>query len=297
MLDMGAGEAKADLIKNGSDASFMADVVEESRRRPVIVDFWAPWCGPCRQLTPTLEKAVQAAQGAVALVKINIDENPRIAGQLRVQSIPAVYAFSGGQPVDGFMGALPESQVKAFIQRLTGGAEAASEAEALLAMAAESLALGDVGGAAQAYAEVLQHEPKNVKAIAGLANCYILGGDLDRAREVVEMAPADASDPDLAGVRAKLALAAEGAGETAEYERRLAADPDDHEARLELSKVLAGRGDFEAAVDHLLRIVEKDRAWGDDAARKQLLTVFEAAGAGSEVAKIGRRRLSSLLFS
>jgi putative thioredoxin len=297
MLDMGAGEAKADLIKNGSDASFMADVVEESRHRPVIVDFWAPWCGPCRQLTPTLEKAVQAAEGAVRLVMINIDENPRIAGQLRVQSIPAVYAFANGQPVDGFMGALPESQVKAFIQRLTGGAEAASDAEALLTQAAESLALGDVGGAAQAYAGVLQHEPGNVKAIAGLANCYLLGDDLERAREVAAMAPADATDADLAAVRAKLALAEQGAGETAEYERRLAADPNDHEARLELAKVLAGRGDFEAAVDHLLGIVEKDRAFGDDAARKQLLTVFEAAGPASEAAKSGRRRLSALLFS
>jgi putative thioredoxin len=299
MLDLGAGEAgKAELVKNGSDASFMADVVEESRRRPVIVDFWAPWCGPCRQLTPVIEKAVQAAKGAVTLVKINIDENPRIAGQLRVQSIPAVYAFADGQPVDGFLGALPESQVKAFIDRLTGGGEGGGDdVEALLTAAAEALELGDAGGAAQAYAEILQLDPKNVKAIAGLARVYLLGGDVERAQEVVALAPEGANDPDLAAVVASLSLAQEAAGETAEFERRLAADAEDHEARLELSKILAGRGQLQEAADHLLSIIEKDRAWNDDAARKQLLTVFEAAGPGSEVAKIGRRRLSSLLFA
>ncbi|HTK36055.1 MAG TPA: thioredoxin [Caulobacteraceae bacterium] len=297
----GAGGAGAsDLVANGTDASFMVDVVEESRRRPVIVDFWAPWCGPCRQLTPVLEKTVEAARGAVKLVKVNIDENPRIASQLRVQSIPAVYAFSGGQPVDGFLGALPESQVKAFIDRLAGGEgedEGAADIAALLAMAVESLSLGDAPGAAQAYAQVLQLDPKNLKAIAGLARCYLTGGDVERAAEVVAMAPADAKDVDLDSVRAALALAEQAAGETAQYEKRLAADPNDHEARLELSKILAGRGEMQAAVDHLLSIVEKDRAWGDDAARKQLLTVLEAAGPGSEVAKTGRRRLSSLLFS
>ena len=293
----------ADLVKNGGDASFMADVIEESRKQPVIVDFWAPWCGPCRQLAPALEKAVQAAKGAVKLVKINIDENPRIAGQLRVQSIPAVYAFSGGQPVDGFLGALPESQVKAFVDRLSAGGageeepDEAADAEALLALATESLSLGDVGGAAQAYAQLLQIDPKNLKAIAGLARCYLSGGDAERAREVADMAPADANDPDLASVRAALALAEQAAGETAEFERRLAADADDHAARLELAKILAGRGQMQEAVDHLLTIIGKDRDWNEGEARKQLLTVFEAAGPGSEVAKTGRRRLSSLLFA
>ena len=297
------GPAGGDLVKNGGDASFMADVIEESRKQPVIVDFWAPWCGPCRQLAPALEKAVQAAKGAVKLVKINIDENPRIAGQLRVQSIPAVYAFSGGQPVDGFLGALPESQVKAFVDRLSTGADGeaepdeAADAEALLALATESLGLGDVGGAAQAYAQLLQIDPKNLKAIAGLARCYLSGGDAERAREVVAMAPADANDPDLASVRAALALAEQAAGETAEFERRLAANADDHEARLELAKILAGRGQMQEAVDHLLTIIGKDRDWNEGEARKQLLTVFEAAGPGSEVAKTGRRRLSSLLFA
>ena len=299
----GPGAAKAgDLVRNGTDAGFMAEVVEESRRQPVIVDFWAPWCGPCRQLTPVLEKAVAAAAGKVKLVKINIDENPGVAGQLRVQSIPAVYAFSGGQPVDGFMGALPESQVKAFIDRLTGGEgdEGPSDLDALLALGAEDLAAGDLGGAGQAFAEALQIDPKNVKAIAGLARVYLSGGDAERAGEIAAMAPADSNDAELASVRAALALAEQAAqaeGETADLERRLAADADDHEARLELAKALAGQGRMQEAVDHLLTIIEKDRAWNDDAARKQLLTVFEAAGAGSEVAKSGRRRLSSILFS
>jgi putative thioredoxin len=296
MLGETIGTADEDVIRNGTDAGFMAEVIEESRRRPVIVDFWAPWCGPCRQLTPALEKAVTAAKGAVRLVKINIDDNPRIAGQLRVQSIPAVYAFSNGQPVDGFMGALPESQVKAFVDRLTGVEEGPSDVDALLEIGAEALATGDVGGAGQAYAQVLELDPKNVKAIAGLARCYLASDDVERAKEIAAMAPADATDADIVGVRAALALA-EQAGETAEFERRLAADPNDHEARLELAKALAGRGRLQEAVDQLLAIIEKDRAWNDDAARKQLLTVFEAAGPMSDVAKTGRRRLSSILFS
>jgi putative thioredoxin len=283
-------------IKDATDASFMADVIEASRTQPVIVDFWAPWCGPCRQLTPALEKAVNAAKGAVKLVKVNIDENPRIAGQLRVQSIPTVYAFQNGQPIDGFQGALPESQVKAFIERLSGPAEP-DDLETLLGMAKESLDLGDLGGAAQAYAAVLQAEPDNVKAIAGLARCYLAGAETERAAEIAAMAPADAKDPDLASVRAALALAAEGASETAPLERRLASDPNDHEARFELAKALAAAGKLEAAADQLLILIEKDRAWNDEAARKQLLTVFEAAGPVSEVTKSGRRRLSSILFS
>jgi putative thioredoxin len=283
-------------IKDATDASFMADVIEASRTQPVIVDFWAPWCGPCRQLTPALEKAVNAAKGAVKLVKVNIDENPRIAGQLRVQSIPTVYAFQNGQPIDGFQGALPESQVKAFIERMAGPAEP-DDIETLLGMAKESLDLGDLSGAAQAYAAALQAEPENVKAIAGLARCYLAGGETDRAAELAAMAPADAKDADLASVRAALALAAEGASETAPLEGRLAADPNDHEARFELAKALAAAGQLDAAADHLLILIEKDRTWNDEAARKQLLTVFEAAGPVSDVTKAGRRRLSSILFS
>ncbi len=296
-----ATSSTAGLIKDGTDASFVADVVEASKTTPVIVDFWATWCGPCRQLGPALEKAVTAAKGAVKLVKIDVDKNPQFAGQLRVQSIPAVFAFVDGRPVDGFMGALPDSQVQAFVDKLAaqggGGADAGSPVEDLLALAKESLELGDAGGAAQAFAEILSHEPQNLKAIGGLARVYLAAGDAERAGEVVAMAPADAKDPDLDSVRAALALAAEAPSETAAFEQRLAADPDDHEARFALAKALAGHGRFEAAVDHLLQILAKDRAWNDEAARKQLLTVFEAAGAASDVARQGRRRLSAILFS
>ena len=297
----GAAAAPNDgLVREATDTTFMAEVIEASREGPVIVDFWAPWCGPCKQLGPMLEKAVRAAKGAVKMVKVNIDESPRIAQQLRVQSIPTVFAFDNGQPVDGFQGALPESQVKAFVERLSGPA-GPSDVDQLLAMAKESLDAGDMGGAAQAYAGVLQAEPDNVKAIAGLARCYLAGGDMERAREVAGLAPADAKDPDLASVRAALALAdtaASGASaETQPFEQRLASDANDHEARFELAKLLAGQGRFEPAADHLLTILQTDRMWNEEAARKQLLTVFEAAGPSSEVARSGRRRLSSILFS
>jgi len=289
----------ADLIKEGSDAGFAKDVVEASRTQPVIVDFWATWCGPCKTLGPALERAVTAAKGKVKLVKIDIDKHPAYAGQLRVQSIPTVYAFVDGRPVDGFMGAVPESQIKAFVDKLIqqGGGAAGSEVDALIAMAKESLELGDTGGAAQAFAQVLQAEPDNLAAIGGLAKCYLAGGDAERAAEVAAMAPADAKNADLESVRAALALAQSAPSETRAFEERLARDPADHEARLELAKALAGRGDFQKAADELLTIIEADREWNDQAARKQLLTVFEAAGQASDVARQGRRRLSSILFS
>jgi putative thioredoxin len=288
-----------EFVKDGSDAGFMADVIEASKTTPVIVDFWAPWCGPCRQLGPAIEKAVAAAKGAVKLVKIDIDKNPVYAGQLRVQSIPAVFAFSGGQPVDGFMGAIPPSEVQAFVDRLAGqgGAGAAGEIDALLAMAKESLDLGDAGGAAQAYAQVLQADPGNLKAIGGLARTYLNGGDAEHAAEIASLAPPEAKDPDLDSVRAALALAEEAPTETTAFEKRLAADADDHEARFEVSRALAAQGRWDVAADHLLTIIERDRTWNDEAARKQLLVIFEAAGPGADVTRSGRRRLSSILFS
>ena len=293
-----AGKPAGDIIKDATDASFIADVVDASRDTPVIVDFWATWCGPCRQLGPALEKAVTAAKGKVKLVKVDIDANPAYAGQLRVQSIPAVFAFVDGKPVDGFMGALPESEVRAFVDKLAKmGAGGPSPIDEALELARESLELGDMGGAAQAYAQVLQADPQNPKALGGLAKVYMASGDAERAGEVVAMAAPDAKDPDLDSVRAALALAAEAPSDSAAFEARLAKDPDDHEARFELAKALAGRHKLEAAADQLLTIVEKDRAWNDEAARKQLLTVFEAAGHMSEIARNGRRRLSAILFS
>jgi len=300
MTLIGEAAAPGELIKEGTDAGFAKDVIDASRETPVIVDFWATWCGPCKTLGPALEKAVLAAKGAVKLVKIDIDKNPVFAGQLRVQSIPTVYAFVDGRPVDGFQGAIPESQVKAFIDRLAqaaGGSAGGSEIDALVAMGKESMELGDIGGAAQAFAQALQAEPDNVAAIGGLAKAYLAGGDAERAGEIAAMAPGDAKNPDLESVRAALALAKDAPSETHEFEQRLAKDAGDHDARLELAKALAGRGDFAEAVDHLLKIIEADREWNDQAARKQLLTVFEAAGPASDVARQGRRRLSSILFS
>ena len=285
-----------DVIKEGSDAGFVADVIEASRVQPVIVDFWATWCGPCKQLGPALEKAVKATNGAVKLVKIDIDKNPVYAGQLRVQSIPTVYAFDGGKPVDGFTGALPESQVKAFVDKLVK-APAVSELDALIAEGREALEAGDTGGAAQSFAEALALAPDNLDAIGGLARCYLAGGDTERAAEVAAMAPEGAKNADLESVRATLALARAAPADTAGAERRLAANADDHAARAELAAALAAKGKLAEAADQLLDLIARDRDWNEGAARTQLLTVFEAAGQTSEITRQGRRRLSSILFS
>ncbi len=303
-MTMIGADASPNVVKDGTDAGFMADVIEESRAQPVIVDFWAPWCGPCKTLAPALEKAVKAAKGKVKLVKINIDENPAVAGQLGVRSIPAVFAFDRGRPVDGFMGAVPESQLRMFVDKLAnaGGAGEAGDddLQAALTEAATALKEGDVGGAAQIYAAVLQADPENVKAIAGLARCYLLAGEPAQAADTLALAPADkAKDPDIVSVRAAIELTATAkpVGGHAALEGKLAANPDDHAARFELANALAAGGDLEGAVTHLLAIIEKDRTWNEDAARTQLLKVFEAAGLGSELSKSGRRRLSALLFS
>jgi putative thioredoxin len=276
----------------------MTDVIEASKSQPVLVDFWATWCGPCRTLTPMIEKAVRAAGGAVKLVKIDVDKNPAYAGQLRVQSIPTVYAFVNGQPVDGFQGAVPDSQLKAFIDKLTGGTSANADIEQLMSLGEESLMLNDLGGAAQAFAQVLTLEPAHEQAIAGMARVYLADGDVDQARQTIAMAPQDSRDTTVQSVRAQLALlSAAPQGADDELLSRVAADPADHQARYDLSLAQAASGDLKAAVDSLLTIVTADREWNEQAARKQLLVVFEAAGATSDVARDGRRRLSSILFA
>ncbi|MDE1172384.1 MAG: thioredoxin [Parvibaculaceae bacterium] len=287
------------LIRDVTTQSFAQDVLDASMQVPVIVDFWAPWCGPCKQLTPVLERVVTAARGAVRLAKMNIDDYPEVASQLRVQSIPAVFAFKNGQPVDGFMGALPESQVRAFVERLTGGL-GPSPAEELIEAGDVALEEGALGEAAQLFAQAVQEEPGHPGAVAGLARCYLLGGDFDRARQTLGLVRPDGrNDPGITAVEAQLALAEKsaGLGDLEEFTTRIEKDPKDHEARFNLALALNARGDKEAAVSTLLASVEIDRNWNDQAARKQLVEFFDAYGPRDEVTLSGRRRLSSILFS
>jgi putative thioredoxin len=288
-----------DLIKDSNTRSFVADVLEASRAVPVLVDFWAPWCGPCKQLTPVLEKVVREARGAVKLVKINIDENQDIARQMRIQSIPAVFAFRNGQPVDGFMGALPESEVRRFIQRLAGDM-GPSPIDELMGLAEEAAEQGDLGAAAQAYAQILQEEPQHAGALAGLAKCYLMSGDLARAEQTLALVPPDqANNETVASVRAALTLhaQAEKAGDLGPLRAKAAADPKDFEAQLALAAALPAAGHAEEAIDILLAAIKADRNWNEGAARKQLLTLFEALGSGDPMVAQGRRRLSAILFS
>jgi putative thioredoxin len=294
-----AGLEASSAVKDATTQSFMTDVIEESKNQPVLVDFWAPWCGPCKQLTPILEKAVKAAKGKVKLVKMDIDKHPDIPGQMGIQSIPAVIAFYNGQPVDGFMGALPESQVTEFLQRLTKGKVAPEERD-LLKEAEAALAEGDAAGAAGLYGELIQQDAANVTALAGLARSYLHVGDLDKAKQTLDLVPeAKRNEAAVAAARAALEVAeqAKKVGPIDELERKVAADPLDHQARFDLATALNAAGKRADAATHLLVIVKRDRKWNDDGARKQLVQFFEAWGPTDEATVSGRRRLSSILFS
>jgi len=287
------------FVRDTTTQTFVKDVIEESKRQPVIVDFWAPWCGPCKQLTPVLEKAVKAAKGKVKLVKMNIDEHPAIPGQMGIQSIPAVIAFVNGQPADGFMGALPESQVVAFLERLTKD-RIGGEAKDLLKAADAALAEGDSAGAADLYAQLLAEDNTNVHALAGLARCYVETGALDQARQTLDMVPeAKHNDAPVAAARAALDLAeqAKTLGPITELEQKVAANPLDHQARFDLALALNGKGRRMEALEQLISIVKRDRKWNDDGARKQLVQFFDAWGATDEATVEGRKRLSLILFA
>jgi putative thioredoxin len=295
--------APVDVIKDGTDRTFMADVIEASKTVPVVVDFWAPWCGPCKQLGPVIEKVVKAARGAVKLVKINTDENPSVAGQLRVQSIPAVYAFFQGRPVDAFVGAQPESQIKQWIDRLVqmaGSPPGADDLEAALAEARQILEAGDPETASEIYRQILEVEPANPVAFAGLARCLMAANRVDDAKAFLDQAPKEiAAHAEIVSVRASLDLLGQTAqvGAVGELAQRLARDPDDHEARFDLAMAHFAAGRREAAVDELLDLVKRDRDWNEQAARKQLVKLFEAFGPTDKLTIQARRRLSSLLFS
>jgi putative thioredoxin len=303
MVEQGSGlapQTAADLIKETTTQTFVKDVIEESKRQPVLIDFWAPWCGPCRQLTPILEKAVRAAKGKVKLVKMNIDDHPSIPGQMGIQSIPAVIAFVNGQPADGFMGAVPESQVTAFINKLTAGMPGEPNIAEILKEAEAVLAEGDPATAAQIYAEVLAAEPTNVAALAGLAKCYMATGAIDQAKQTLaRVSESKRNDPAVKAVQASLDLAeqAEALGPMSELEQKVAANPLDHQARFDLATALNASGQRSEATQQLLEIVKRDRKWNEDGARKQLVQFFDAWGSGDEATVEGRKRLSTILFS
>jgi len=291
--------APVDLIKETTTQAFVKDVIEESKHQPVLIDFWAPWCGPCKQLTPILEKVVKAAKGKVKLVKMNIDEHPAIPGQMGIQSIPAVVAFVNGQPADGFLGALPENQVLAFIERLTKG-KVGDEEKDQLKVAEAALAANDFAGAAELFAQVLAQDSTNIAALAGLSCCYVGTGALDKAKQTLAMVPeAKHGDAAVAAARAAIELAeqSKSLGPISELEQKVAANPADHQARFDLALALNAKGKRADALNYLIEIVKRDRKWNEDGARKQLVQLFDAWGPADEATVDGRKRLSSILFA
>lgn len=303
---IGANEAATgSLVKDATIESFEADVIKESMVRPVIVDFWADWCGPCKQLAPVLEKAVSDAKGSVSLVKVDIDKNQMLASQLRIQSIPTVYAFHQGRPIDGFQGALPESEIKAFVDRVMAAAgeppsEGADPVEDYISAGEAAFEESDFAAAAQLFGQVAQADPTNVKALAGLARCYVALQDIEQAKQVLETIPAEQQeDAALQSVKAAIVLAESNpnSGDLEDIEAKVAVEPENLDARFELAGALLAAGSMENAIDQLLTIIEKDRDWNEEAARKKLLTVFDALGAVNPLTLRARRRLSSILFS
>jgi len=304
-MELGSATPKAaDLVKDTTTANFMKDVIEESRTSLVLVDFWANWCGPCKQLAPLLEKVVKSYGGKVRLVKLDTDAHPSIAAQLRVQSLPTVYAFRDGRPLDGFVGVQPESMLRQFVDRLLGDdaglADAGPSLDDILAAAAEALVAGDLQSAAEAYSAVLQEDQTNVEALAGVARCYLASGDVERAQQMLSLVPPDKeSTASVKAVKAAIDLLAKAAGasETAELEAKIERDPADHQARYDLAVALAASGNKSEALEHLLTIVRRDRKWNEEAARKQLVQLFEVWGPNDEFTVDGRKQLSSILFA
>jgi putative thioredoxin len=305
MMDLGLSPATdtADLIKDSTEATFMADVIDASQSVPVIVDFWAPWCGPCKTLGPLLEQAVKAAKGAVKMVKVNVDEAQMLAGQLQIQSIPTVYAFYKGQPVDGFQGALPGSELQAFIDRVikaTGGETQGDQLDDAVAAAEEMLTEGAAVDAAQTFAAILGEDPNHAGAYGGLVRAHIAMGDLDQAEAILNGAPAEIStsaEIEAAHAQLKLAHQAQNAGPLAELQAAVEADPDDHQARFDLAQAQYAHGDGEGAVANLLELFRRDREWNDGAARAELFTIFDALKPNDPIVLNGRRKLSSMIFA
>ncbi|QIE46394.1 co-chaperone YbbN [Pseudohalocynthiibacter aestuariivivens] len=304
MIELGGQTPANDLIKDVSEAEFMAEVVEMSQTVPVIVDFWAPWCGPCKTLGPALEAAVTKAKGAVRMAKVNVDENQGIAGQLQVQSIPTVYAFWKGQPIDGFQGAVPPSEIDAFVARVADAGDGVpgedNGLDDALDAADEMLEAGAASDAAETYAAIIQEDANNARAYAGMARAHLALDDVDQAEAILNGAPAEISAaPEIEAAHAQIALArqAANAGPVTELQTTVDANPDDHQARFDLAQALHANGQTAEAVDQLLDLFRRDRDWNDGAAKQQLFTIFDALKANDPVVLAGRRKLSSMIFA